>query len=157
MNETPSRVLAALQALVIMAPLTLLAVFYLAFLVALLWETHDLMPWYGYAVPPLVLAALGCLLCLWNAVLAFASRGRAGLAKVDRRAIAAIHLGGWIAVFGVACALAAHRLALPNPFALFEVFAYGAPAILPAVHMAIERHGSASLHAPHPKVGPSDP
>lgn len=157
MTDTFPRTLAALQALLILAPLTLLAAFYLVFSVALLRETHELMPWYGHALPPLALAALGCLLCLWSVVAAFVSRGRAGLAKVDRRAIDAIHLGVWMAVFGAACALAARWPALQDPFALFAVFAYGTPALLPAAHMAFERRRSTPLHPPHPRTGPSFP
>lgn len=156
MNEALSRGLAALQALLILLPLTLLAGFYLVFMAAVVWDTHDLMPWYGYAAALLALAASGCLLCLWHAVLAFAVGGRAGLARVDRRAFAALVAGACIAVLGAVCALPAPWLGLPEASTLYAVFAYGLPALLPALHVALERHRSTSPPPRHPKDGPWD-
>ncbi|MFN7153912.1 MAG: hypothetical protein ACK4OE_09470 [Acidovorax sp.] len=144
MNELQSKVLVSLEALVILAPLTLLTSFYLAFIAALYWETYDLVPWHGYFVPFLAIAALGCLLCLWKAVLTLTFQGRAGLDKIDRRLIISIYLGALLAVFGVACIMAVQWFEMPDIFQVFRIYAYGTPALVPAVHIAFERHISAS-------------
>ncbi|WP_440108548.1 hypothetical protein [Acidovorax sp. BL-A-41-H1] len=144
MKEPLSRVLAALEALAMLVPLTLLASFYLAFIAALHWETYDLLPWHGYAAPMLALAALGCLLCLWKAVLAFFFQGRIGLAKVDRKFVIAICLGGFLVIFGIFCMLSVRWFEMPDIFKVFGVHAYGAPALVSAAHIVFERHNSAS-------------
>jgi hypothetical protein len=142
-NEPLSKVLVSLEALVILAPLTLLAAVYLVFMAAFHWEMHDLVPWHGYFVPFLAVAAFVCLLCLWKAVLVFVFQGRAGLAQVDRKFVMAICSGASLALFGVACILSVQWFELPNIFQAFGIHAYGAPALVPAVHLAFERHHSA--------------
>lgn len=143
-NEPLSKLLVSLEALVILAPLTLLASFYLAFIAALYWETYDLIPWHGYFLPFLAVTALGCLLCLWKAVLTLAFQGRAGLAKVDCRLIISIYLGALLAVFGIICVISVQWFEMPDIFQVLRINAYGAPALVSAVHIAFERHISAS-------------
>ncbi|MCU0763302.1 MAG: hypothetical protein MUF76_10060 [Hydrogenophaga sp.] len=143
-NEPLSKVLVSLEALVILAPLTLLASFYLVFIAALYWETYDLIPWHGCFVPFLAVTALGCLLCLWKAVLTLAFQGRVGVAKIDRRFIISIYLGALLAVFGIVCEMSVQWFEMPDIFQVLRINAYGAPALVSSVHIAFERHISAS-------------
>ena len=144
LNEPLSKALASLEAVVILAPLSVLASIYLAFIAALYWETSALVPLHGYFAPFLAVAALGCLLCLWKAVLALAFQGRAGLARVDRVSIISIYLGALLAVFGIVCMLSVQWFDMPDIFQVFRINAYGAPALVSVVHIAFERHISAS-------------
>jgi hypothetical protein len=128
-----SRIAVAIEAGVILAPLTLLAMYglFLALLVGALNSDLWLLP----LLPICALAALGCG---WHLALTFVRFGRGSLL--------ALPLGLWFVPIAVAVASSLALVAdLTNSEIArrgglgFEIFVLGSPAVVPLVHLAAER------------------
>lgn len=133
MIERISRIVLAVEAGLILVPLTLLAMYGLFLL--LLVGAFAVDSWFLVLLPLFALAALGCG---WHLVLTFVRFGRVGLA--------ALPLGLWIAPIAIAvisllalfAVLSGSHIAQNGGLA-FEMFLSGSPALVPLVHLATER------------------
>lgn len=132
-----SRVLISMEMLFIMAPVTVL----LLILFSALWGSggsfrpRDLGP-----VILVLFAAVPCA-CGWRLAIALLFRGRADMARLAAPIWWGASLGALLTVAGLAATVLPRSMfeALNQIGAIFRPFAFGAPLLLPFLHLLLER------------------
>lgn len=142
MREHASKLLLGVEMTILLAPVSYIAGLYLV-LLASIYSSDASMPASAdaHVVPMLVLLASCALLSGWWACLAFLLHGRTGLPRLHPVAVFATRLGGVMAIIGGASMAASFIWLQASPvFDMLGVLAFGMPALVPLLHLEIERH-----------------
>lgn len=131
MKETYSKVLLIVEALVFLAPVTLLSLWLAAALVASAGEPQG-------AAPLFALVAIAAIGCCWWAVGVFVIRGRAGIAKLGIGCVIALYAGAALAIAG-GVAFAFAGIGDSSLYSTLALDVFGLPVLVPFVHLEIER------------------
>jgi hypothetical protein len=91
-----------------------------------------------YVMSCCFLAGFFLLLCAWGAVWRFLTQGRAGLARLSPGLVKALHLGAALPLVGIAALLLGTWLE-SEALATLGYLTFGAPALVPYLHLKIER------------------
>lgn len=122
-------------------PVTLMAGFYCAYCV--LWYVTGVLwsaPIYAHAAPFFTFLGLYILFCGWKVSLIFLDHGRAGIASINKKLMATVWIGAILTTIGLLILLLLILgIKLPTNLTIFYVNALAFPALLPFIHIIIER------------------
>ncbi len=146
MPESLSRVLLVIEALVILLPTTLLALYGSVFFIG-----AGIGEGIGHIRRmPLLLdfAALAALFALWSLVFRFVRGGRRALRASSRTQWATVGMGAVLALLGLVVVWA--DPSFPGSTSLWEwgvgLLSFGSPALIPLAHLAIEARVREHVH-----------
>ena len=153
MSESVSRILAGAWAVLLLAPVSALALFYSWLLTGLyftgaMWEE----PASVHFTAVFMLACIAFLLAAWWIMGVFVIAGRRGLARVGTAPLAIVALGAILTLASL-IVVNAWRLGVEAGWTDWypaAFFAFGAPALIPFAHLWIEwRRARRAAAAPH--------
>ena len=134
------------EALVCLVPVSLLTVLYAVFLIPM-YVSGGLgkEPLEAQAVPLFTVLGVVLQLCGWRVIAAFLIDGRQGIRTVPTIYIYAIVFGGLIvAVSGLVVLILLAGVELPDSFGLLSANYLAVPALVPLIHVMIERWSGAA-------------
>jgi hypothetical protein len=141
MKERTSKLVLFIEATIFLAPVTMLTGLYGLFLVPL-YASGGLgkEPLAAHAVPMLTVVGLILQLCGWRVIAAFLIDGRQGIQAVATIYIQASILGGvLVAASGLVVLVMLAGVDLPDYFGLLSTNYVAVPALVPFIHVMIER------------------
>lgn len=144
MTEGRSKLLLALEAAVFLWPLTMLTGLYSALLLSHFWHGFGNEP-IEQQIPSLFVF-LGLLIqtCGWWGILRFLFLGRAGIARLNKFCVGAMYLGAVLAVVSGLTLVLTTVIEGSTLLGLLQVNLFGLPALVPFIHLEIERRRAVS-------------
>jgi hypothetical protein len=141
MKERTSKMLLFAEALVCLVPVSMLTGLYALFLIPM-YASGGLgrEPFEAHAVPLFTVLGVVLQLCGWRVIAAFLIDGRQGIRTVPAIYIYAIVFGGLIvAASGLVVLTLLAGVELPDSFGLLSANYLAVPALVPLIHVMIER------------------
>ena len=148
MKESHSKLLVLLESVVFLAPVSLVTGWYATVLASLYQGGLANEPWSAQVVPAFAFAGLVLQGCAWWVVSVFVFRGRAGLASLHGVFVIAIHAGAALSVIGGLSLLMSFVDGESSLLANLAINAFGLPALVPFIHVALERRHAISFPRP---------
>lgn len=140
MNERTSKRLLLIEALVLLAPVSMITLLYSLMLIPIYQSGLGREPWEAQAAPAFTFLGLGLQLCGWRVIAAFLIDGREGLRRVPRLYIHAIYIGAaLVTLSGLVVLLMILGVGLPDTFGVLSANYPALPALVPFIHVAVER------------------
>lgn len=141
MKERTSKKLLFVEALVCLVPVSMLTILYALFLIPMYVSGgFGKEPLEAHAVPLFTVLGVVLQLCGWRVIAAFLIDGRQGIRTVPAIYIYAIVLGGLVvAVSGLIVLILVAGVELPDYFGLLSANYLAVPALVPLIHVMIER------------------
>jgi hypothetical protein len=147
MKERTSKMLLLVEALVCLVPLSMITGLYAFFLVPMYFSGgFGKEPLEAHAVPVFTLLGVVLQFCGWRVIAAFLIDGRQGIRTLPAIYIYAIVFGGFlVAISGVVVLILLAGVELPDSFGLLSANYLAVPALVPLIHVMIERRTSGRL------------
>jgi len=140
MKERTSQTLLLVEAVTLLAPITLLTTFYSFALLAMYGSGLSREPAGAHVVASFTFLGLILQLCGWRTVIAFLAKGRRGIAYVPRIYFYVVGLGAVLVLVSLLpLILAATDVELPTYAYELMVNYIATPALIPCCHMLAER------------------
>jgi hypothetical protein len=151
MEERTSKILLLIESLVFLMPVSLLTLFYALFLIPMYRSGLASEPWGAQVAPVFTVLGLALQLCGWRVIVAFLVDGRGGIRAISKGYIHAITAGAaLVALSGLVVLLMVLELELPGPVVLLSVNYVAIPALIPFIHVMVERRASQRAHVDEP-------
>lgn len=144
MTEGRSKLLLAVEATLFLWPLTMLTASYSALLLALYWKGFGSEPLEAHVAPIFTLLGLLIQFCGWWGILRFLYFGRSGLARLNKFCVGAMYLGAALAAVGGLAMVLMTVIEGTTLLGLLSVNTFGLPALVPFIHLEIERRRAVS-------------
>jgi hypothetical protein len=151
MSERASKTLLLIESVMFLVPVSMLTLFYASFLVSMYRDAGLAKePWLAHVAPAFTFLGVALQLCGWRLIAAFLIDGRPGIRRVARFYIGAASFGAaLVAVSGlVVLLLMVFELELPDSLGLLSVNYVALPALIPFVHVMLERWRSRTADVP---------
>ena len=146
MKESLSRAIVLGEAIIFLAPVTVLTCWYLVFLIGLyLTGMPDKLNAKVHILPALTLIGVVIQGFAWWATGSFVFKGRESLAQLGTVTLQIVYIGAGLAFLGGISLLVLFLIPASTELWLpLSVAAVGLPALIPFIHVAIEHRGVVS-------------
>lgn len=141
MIESRSKLLVLAEAVLFLAPVTLLTIWYSILLVGLYWYGLADAPAGAHVAPAFTFIGLIIQIFAWWAVAVFLFRGRLGLSKLNSACVFAIYIGAVLVIVG---GLSVMLNYIFKTSTTLNISAFGLPALIPFGHIALEHRRATS-------------
>jgi hypothetical protein len=140
MKERTSQTLLLVEAVTLLAPITLLTTFYSLALLSMYGSGLSGEPASAHIVAGFTFLGLALQLCGWRIVIAFLAKGRSGIADVPPIYFYVVSLGAFLVFLSLLLLLlTATGVELPTNASELMVNYIAAPALIPCCHVLAER------------------
>jgi hypothetical protein len=141
MSERLAKKLLCIEALIFLMPVSVITLLYAVLLIPMYQDAGlAKQPWQAHAAPVFTFLGLGLQLCGWRLIAAFVIDGRAGIRRVSSFYIHAVSLAAALVVIsGLVALLLLLELELPDSAAVLLVNCTAIPALIPFLHVMVER------------------
>lgn len=158
MSERISKRLLLIEAVIFLAPVSAVTGFYSMLLIMHQHRGSGEDPWLAHVVPAFTFLGMGLQICAWRLIAAFITDGRAGIRRVSNFYIYAVSVGAALAVMsGLVILLMVLELELPELVAVLLVNYVAIPALIPFLHVMVERWMSRRADVSSADVGRAEP